>query len=203
MIKSEKTIDLKEGIIQLTSSMRKPDQIFVSVDNAPGFKSLLNNTDQDLKKLRITMVKTDELNKNANAVADKACQEVEEELKRLHSEGDMISNATLKLAIMNLNSKLRRKGKISAFEINSARDQNTGENLALNDENLRNEQLETRKDRRTLPEPAIINVGDTVKVKNRTNKHKADDIYLVTNKNNEEVTVQKILHPLKRHQRNL
>ena len=43
IIKSEKSIDLKEGIIQLTSSMRKPGQIFVSVDNAPGFKSLINN----------------------------------------------------------------------------------------------------------------------------------------------------------------
>ena len=198
IIKSKKSIDLKEGIIQLTSSMRKPGQIFVSVDNAPGFKSLINKEDQDLKSLRITMVKTDELNKNSNAIVDRACQELEEELRRLEPEGDTISNATLKLAVMNLNSKLRRRGKISAFEINSSRDQNTGEHLSLDDEKLRNEQLETRKDTRTPAKTPHINVGDTVKVKNSRNKHKADNIYLVTNKNDEDVTVQRILHPLKK-----
>ena len=128
---------------------------------------------------------------------DKGCQELEEEMKRLEPEGDRISIAKLKLAIMKLNSKLRRKGKLSAYEIYYARDQNSGENLHLNDELIRDNQLEKRKDNRQQPEEKVIQVGDTVALKNRNLKHKANDIFLVTNKKNENITVQKILHPLK------
>ena len=103
-----------------TSSMRRPDQIYVACDNAPGFKSLLLKSDLDLEKLKIKLIKTDELNKNANAVIDKGCQELEEELKRLDPEGGKISQATLTLAVLHLNRKLRRRGNISAFEIHTA-----------------------------------------------------------------------------------
>ena len=65
----------------------------------------------ELQKLNIEIVKTDELNKNANLVVDEACQEIEEELKRLEPEGSKIFIATLKLAIRNLNTMSRRKGK--------------------------------------------------------------------------------------------
>ena len=41
-----------------------------------------------------------------------------------------------------------------------------------------------------------IQVGDTVKLKNSNHKHKATDIYLVTDTKREDVTVQRILHPL-------
>ena len=65
-------------------------------------------------------------------------------MKRLEPEGKPISIATLKLAILNLNSRLRRKGCISAFEIHTARDQESNENLHLKDEILRTNQLQTR-----------------------------------------------------------
>ena len=197
LIQSEKATDLKEGIITLTSTMRRPGEIYVSADNAPGFKPLLNNTDEDLQKLKITMVKTDELNKNSNAVVDKACQELEEELKRLEPEGTEISNTTLKLAVLNLNAKLRRRGNISAFELSHARDQNTGKNLAIDDRIIRENQLMKREDRKTRANQQQIHVGDTVKLKNRHDKHKASEIFLVTDKKDENVTVQKLIHPLK------
>ena len=53
--------------------MRRPSAISISVDNAPGFKSLMNNKDNELQKLQINILKTAELNKNANAVVDKSC----------------------------------------------------------------------------------------------------------------------------------
>ena len=53
----------------------------VKVDNAPGFKPLLNNTDCDLVKLNISIEPTDLFNKNENAVVDKACYELEQQLK--------------------------------------------------------------------------------------------------------------------------
>ena len=198
LIDSEKAIDLKNGLILLTSTMRRPSQIFVSADNSPGFKSLLTNSDDDLKKLNILMVKTDEINKNANAVIDKGCQEIENELKRLEPEGAKIDISTLKLAVLNLNSKLRRRGTISSFEINTARDQNTGINLQLDDKLLRNQQIESRKDRNIETNQPSIHIGDTVKIKNKSDKHKANEMFIVTSKDeNNDVGIQKLLHPLK------
>ena len=170
--------------------------ITVAVDNAPGFQSLINNNDQDLKDLDIKLIKTDKLNKNGNAVVDKGCQELEDELKRQEPEGTKISLCILKRALLNLNSKLRRRGNISAYEIHSARDQLTGENLSLNDKQIRNDQLAKREDKRDLPTEEI-NIGDTVKLRNNNDKHKSSEIYVVTNKDKENVTVQKLLHPLK------
>ena len=200
LIPSERAEDLKDGLLILTSAMRRPGEIFVSVDNAPGFKSLLINRDQELQKLNITLVKTDEINKNANAVIDKGCQELEEEIKQLEPEGRKITNSTLKLAIMNLNSKLRRRGNISAYEINTARDQNTGENLELEDKHLRSDQLETRKSSKPTENLEPIEVGDTVMIKNQNNKHKARDMFIVTGKSQLEkkIKIQKMLHPLLR-----
>ena len=62
IIPSEKAPDLKDGIISLSATMRRPSEIFVSVDNSPGFQTLLSNNDEDLKKLQIKFVKTDDLN---------------------------------------------------------------------------------------------------------------------------------------------
>ena len=197
LIPSEKAEDLKQGIIMLTSGMRHPNMIQVSPDNSPGFQNLTKNKDKDLIKLKITFVKTDELNKNANAVIDRGCQELEDEIKKISPEGEKLTQSSLKLAILSLNSKLRRRGTVSAYEINSSRDQNTGEQLAIDDEKLRSNQLQTRKihqDDSVTAEPVLV--GDTVSVKNRTDKHKANDIFLVTSKTEDTIKVQKLLHPL-------
>ena len=197
-VDSEKATDLKNGLIAITSSIRRPAEIYISVDNSPGFKTLLSNNDDELKSLKIKIMKTEELNKNANSVIDKGCQELEEEIKRLEPEGKKINLSTLKLAILNLNSKLRRRGNISAFEIHSSRDQNTGHNLNLDDETLRTNQLVKRKDQRTIDKVAVpVEVGDTVRLKNNHDKHKAGEIFLVTGEqDNNKVGLQKLLHPL-------
>ena len=59
----------------------------IKVDNATGFKPLLENKDADLLKLNITISNTDSFNKNENAVVDKACFELEHELKRIEPDG--------------------------------------------------------------------------------------------------------------------
>ena len=198
LIPSEKAEDLKQGIIILTSGLRHPNMIFISPDNSPGFTTLVRNQDKELQKLKVSFVKTDELNKNANAVIDRGCQELEEEIKRLSPEGEKISIATLKLATLNLNSKLRRRGNISAFEINSSRDQNTGEHLSMNDEKLRTDQLQVRKANQVaVPNSQPVLVGDTVSIKNKTDKHKVNDMFIVTSKTPDKIKVQKLLHPLK------
>ena len=198
LIESEKSEDLKNALILLSSTMRKPDLIHVTVDNAPGFNSLINNKDKDLEALKIVLVSTDEFNKNANAVIDKGCQELEEELMRLAPEGNKISQTMLAQTILSLNQKMRRKGTISAYEIHTARDLYTGENLHLDDNLLRHDQLQRRNNQNAKSENHIneVLVGDTVLVHNRQDKHKARDMFIVTAKERETVEVQKILHPL-------
>ena len=196
LLNSEKAEDLKNGIITLVSPLRKPAPICITVDNSPGFMSLISNSDKDLLMLMVKLCKTDEINKNANAIIDRGCQELEQELKRIEPEGRQISNATLKLAIMKLNSKLRRKGNISSYEIHTARDQTTGANLQLNDELLRTNQLLARKlNGKKTSKPDVL-VGDTVMLKNRMDKHKAKDVFLVTGKNGNQIDMQKIAHSL-------
>ena len=144
----------------------------------------------------IKVCKTDEINKNANAIIDRGCQELEQELKRIEPEGKQISSAALKLAIMKLDSKLRRKGNISAYEIHTARDQTTGANLQLNDELLRTNQLLSRKLNSEKTSKPDVLVGDTVMLKNRMDKHKAKDVFLVTSKKGNQIDMQKIAHSL-------
>ena len=45
-----------------------------------------------MTRLMIQFVKPDEINKNSNAVIDRACQELEEELTRLAPEGNNSCN---------------------------------------------------------------------------------------------------------------
>ena len=77
LLNSEKAEDLKLGLTMLTSAIRKPGKINITVDNSPGFTALMSRKDKDLQNLMITLVKTDEINKNSNAVIDKGCLELE------------------------------------------------------------------------------------------------------------------------------
>jgi hypothetical protein len=67
------------------------------------------------KKAEITLVLSEVMNKNSNAVIDKGILELEKELLNLQPDGQPISQTTLSIAINNLNSKrLRRNGKLTA-----------------------------------------------------------------------------------------
>ena len=199
LIESEKAEDLKNGLILLLNSMRKPDRIYVTVDNAPGFASLIIRKDEDLEMLKIILLPTDEFNKNSNAVIDKGCLELEEELTKLVPDGSKLTQSSLAKAVLQLNKKIRRRGNISAYEIHTARDLNTGENLNLDDKLLRQNQLQVRQDQniKTEGHAEEVHVGDTVIVRNRSDKHKARDVFIVTAKEGDQVQVQKVLHPLK------
>ena len=132
IIKSENQQELKQAIIDLTIPLKLQGQVIIRVDNARGFLPLLDDKDHDLQKLKILVEATDVHNKNSNAVVDKACFEIEQELVRIEPDGRPVSNTTLQLAVSNLNSRLRRNGQISAFEIHFNRDMNTGQNFNLN-----------------------------------------------------------------------
>ena len=83
--------------------------------------------------------------------------------------------------------------------MNTARDQNTGANFNLNDKTICEQQIDKRKDKKTKSSLTTINIGDTLRLRNTNDKHKASDVYVVTRKDNEDrVGVQKLLHPLRK-----
>ena len=99
---------------------------------------------KQLTDLQITIKLGDQLNKNSNAVVDKACQEIQLEIRKILPEGQNLDNTILAKAIISLNTKLRRQAKVSAYEIHTAGSLDTGENLDLDDHKLRKQQLESR-----------------------------------------------------------
>ena len=140
LIDTEQAEDLKRALIDLSSPVRFPGPITVTTDCAPGFNSLVKQKDSQLADLQITLTPGDEINKNYNAVIDKACQELEAELRKLLPEGHSLDTATLAKAVITLNAKLRRQSKVSAYEIHTARSADTGDNITMDDSKLRKQQ---------------------------------------------------------------
>ena len=198
IVTSEKAEDLKNGLVILTSTMRYPGPIEITVDNAPGFNSLIQQKDTQLDSLKIKLNKTDALNKNANAVVDRGYQELEEELRKLAPNGGKITQATLTQAVLAVNSKLRRNNKLSAYEMHTSRDMFSGENLFLSDQDLRQQQLDTRAKNKPVSNsaPEKVEAGDTVTPLVKQPKHTAREMFLVTKVSGENISAQKILHPL-------
>ena len=195
ILKSDKSADLKSGIIRLTTPVRHPGPISVITDWAPGFISLTKN-DKELKDLHIQVILKDQLNKNFNAVVNRACQDVEREIRILAPEGRKISESVLARATIAVNTILRRKEGISAYEMHTARSQDTGGNLYLKDQDLYADQQKVRETKHKESKPTDIRVGDTVTPLSAEEKHKARDIYLVTGREKDKVLTQRLLHPL-------
>ena len=143
MINSEKAEDLKTTLILLTSNIRHPGPIHISTDCAPGFSSLAKG-DKQLQDLNISISTRDEFNKNYNAVVNNACQELKGEIRKLLPEGGAINQSQLSGATLALNSKLCRRGTLSAYKIHSARNLHTGNNLRIRDARLRQNQINSR-----------------------------------------------------------
>lgn len=203
IIKSENSADLKQAMIDLVIPLKLQGQCIIRVDNARGFLPLTDDKDHDLKKLNIVVQLADANNVNSNAVIDRACYELEQELKRVEPDGRPLSNTTLQVAVCQLNTRLRRNGQISAFEIHFNRDMNTGDNLNLDYSKIRADQLNKRQQANekhnisVKPSPVHQNPqqGDIVIVNRKQDKHKANDVFLVTKTHQDQVKMQKILHP--------
>ena len=202
IVRSENHADMKTAIIELIMPIKLHGETIVKVDNATSFLPLIDKKDPELNKLQITVIMTDVFNKNENSCVDRACSELETELKRVEPDGTPISRTTLHLAICRLNTKLRRNNQLSAYEIHFNRDMYTGSNLNLDYEKIRSDQLNTRnkhnaKYNEKLPSstqkpPAP---GDVVIIKNKTDKHKANDVFLVSSTSKDKIGIQKIIHP--------
>ena len=137
VLDTEKARGLKNGFIDLSTPVRHPAPIEISTDNAIRFQSLEKNTDPDLQKLQISVSTTAKFNKNYNAVVDKACQEFKAKLRKIRPEGGKVTATDLAQAMLAMNLKLRRKEGVVAYKMHTARKLDTGQNLQLNDNSLR------------------------------------------------------------------
>ena len=206
IIQSEKAEELKEGLIATTSSVRRNSNILVRVDSAPGFKSLSMSKDKDLEKLGISIELSDSKNKNGVAIVDCAIQELEKEITTLSPENKPLSSSDLAKATIALNSRIRNRN-FSSYEIMFSREQNTGENIQLDDKEMASKKMKLKEDNHRLsekskspkckePVPAEAEKGDYVFLKEDGGKHQLRDLYLVIESNGEKLTLVKMLHSL-------
>ena len=161
-----------------------------------GFQSLQRSGDRELDRLQISVCTLDEFNRNYNAVIDKACQELEAELRKLLPEAQKVNDLTLAQATMSINSELRHKENISTYEMHTARQMESGDNLELSDRKLRESQLEARRHGATVTSHTQLKPGDTITPILAQPKHSARDMYIVRAASPGSVPAQKVLHPL-------
>ena len=202
IVQSESSKDLLEGIISTTSTTRRNSEITLRVDNAPGFVSLKKSN--ELKKLNINLQLSDPTNKNSLAIVDKAIQELERELLKISPDGAPITSSELARATLCLNSRIRNR-ELSSHEIMFSRDQHTGENISLEDDNLAKSKMVLKNKNHNHSEKskfgdsveqvkANAKRGDRVYLKEDGDKHKTRELYVVKHCDNESVVLVKILH---------
>ena len=202
LIEDETSSSLKDALIPAVSMLRPSPQtnVVVRVDNAPGYKSLVGDT--DLQQLHISIDLGRTHNKNKNPVVDKCISELITEILKICPDGGKITPITLSYAVNILNSRIRNRG-LSAWEIMFQRDQNTFEALDIADNTLASEQREIRarnqissaKSKSRNGPPAVAsNVlpGCLVYLKDDGDKTKARERYLVVSKDNDFCVIQKI-----------
>ena len=129
-IKSEKAIDIVDGLISLVTPLHShggPESI-VRSDSAPAFKSLFTTQPLVDKGIRFELDRTKKPNKSP--IIDKAIRELEDEIVRIVPSGNPLSIPQLTFAVSNLNSRIRHHG-ISAFEAMFRRNQFTSEELNI------------------------------------------------------------------------
>ena len=116
-LRKQKTSNTASSPSQLLSGTLAQSQ---SPLTTPQGSNCSKNNDPGLAKLQISLITADEFNKNFNAVIDKACQEVEAELRKLCPEGGKISNHDLAQATLAMNNKLRRTENVAAYKIHTS-----------------------------------------------------------------------------------
>ena len=121
LLEDERHNTLRDALIRLCVQMRPLDgpSAVIRTDLASGFKALTE--DLLLQHHRITIEIGNAKNRNKNAVAERAVQEVENELLRHDPLSGPVSPVTLSVATATLNSRIRFCG-LSAREMWTQRD---------------------------------------------------------------------------------
>ena len=203
IIKDESHSTLRDGLVEhiLPIHPLGGPPASVRTDNAPGFQRL--EEDPFLLKHNISIELGRIKNKNKNAIADRAVQELEEEIAKVDTGRGPITNTTLIIAISNLNAKLRSRG-LSSREMLYQRDQFSHHQIPVEDLELIKQQHELKQQnhpssmisknpKKFLPTHTIINVGDLVYLYSDRDKHRARDRYLVVSIDNNWCNIRKFV----------
>ena len=189
LIEDERHQTLRDALIQLCIELRPLDgpHAVIRTDPAPGFKALAS--DEVLREHRLSIEIGRVKNKNKNPVAERAVQELQDELLRQDPLDGYVSQLALSTATANLNARFRSRG-LSSREMWYQRDQFSNSQLPVDDRQLITRQNESRShnhpysERSKAPRGKIapspgINVGDLIYLYVDRNKSSARDRYLV------------------------
>ena len=201
ILPNEQHQSLREGLIVSTLNLRPMDGPFavIRTDPAPGFQAL--QKDDLLEKCRLSVEVGRKKNVNKNPVAERAVQEVEEELLKLDPRGSAVSQSMLAIATSNLNAKLRSRG-LSAREMLYQRDQFSNAQISMSDEDLIQLQHEAKVKNHKYSEiskaptqkispESSAKIGDLVYVKCDKSKGKARERYLVVSEEGDWLSIRK------------
>ena len=199
IITDETADSLRSALLDTTSLMRMPS-CTVRVDNAPGFRPLLNDSILRSNGLAIDFGRVKNVNKNP--VAEKANQELEAELLRVDPTGSPVSASSLQQVLKVMNTRIRNRG-LSAQEMLFCRDQTTGQQLSFEDSSFSQQQHNIRNRNHldssvskargaSSAQPANVSSGDLVYIKSDGEKNKSRDLYLVMNIEGSIATLQKL-----------
>ena len=193
LVPDEKGDTLRDGLIQLVSPIRPLDGpvAVIRADPAPGFATLSNDT--MLKHHRISLEIGRVKNPNKNPVAERAIQELEQELLRLEPLPSKVTPVQLAVATARLNSRVRSSG-LSSREMLLQRDQFNNHQIPLDDQKLIQAKDDSRarnhphsikakqmqKGHSTMLRQESVNVGDIVYIASDTKKDSRRSRYIVT-----------------------
>ena len=192
LIESEQAKDIADSLVRLSNLVRpsKLIPIIIRLDPHASHKSLFQQIQakKEFASHNIIIELGRALNENKNPVGEKAVRELIRELLFLRPEGGKVSATELSQATAVLNSRIRSAG-VSAYEIFTQRDQNSGLQLDIDDMKLIKEQQERRvgnhlhsqrsKSSKALRPEASVAVGDIVYLYDDKSKLSARSRYIV------------------------
>ena len=201
IIPNEQASSLRDALLLLCIPIRPMDgpQTVVRVDPAPGFVSL--KEDAKLASYGIVLDVGRVKNKNKNPIAERAVQEMENELLKQDPTGGSVDHICLASATSRLNARIRSRG-MSSREMLLQRDQFSNQQIPVCDRELIIKQHEAKlknhphsekskaplRQYRTEP---VLDVGDLVYLFNDKDKSKARDRYIVVSTDNDWLYIRK------------
>ena len=186
-IMEDETANTLRSALLANTSILQNSSCVIRIDAATGFQALRNGL--QLKQFDIELDFGYIKNKNSNCVVDKAIQELENELLKIDNIHGLVSDVQLQLALSVLNSRIRNR-ELLAGEILFQRDQVTNEQIHISDQVLAESQISNRTNSHlssansktpgcSLASAMDCKVGDLVFLKDKRNKNKAHDNYVV------------------------
>ena len=196
-IPNEQKETLRENLISIIYRIKPNMNITVRVDPHSSFKALQD--DKILKECNITLEIGDEKNKNKNGVAEKAIQELHDEIVKVSGDKAKIDQIDLAKATDMLNSRIRFH-KRSSKELWMRRNQDKGENIEVNDvqisdeQNVRRSKDNKKKEKKCKKPLQEYQKGDIVFIISDRNKIRRRNPYLVIDILDNNLKVVKFAH---------